>query len=326
MEYRALGASGLRVSAVGLGTWAIGGWLWGGSDRRAAVAAVRAAVDAGVTLIDTAPVYGLGLAEEILGEALAGRRDQVVLATKCGLVWHARKGQHFFDQQGSPVHRYLGPESVRYELEESLRRLDTDRIDLYQTHWPDDSTPAAETMAELERLKRQGKIRAIGVSNVSPAELEACLQAGEVSSIQEKYSMLDRDLEKQLLPLARARGVAALAYSPLALGLLSGRVKPGRHFGGDDLRHNHPRFTEENVRKANALLAELAPVAAAHGATPAQAVIAWTVAQPGITCALCGARNPEQARENAAAGGLRLSAGELAALDEAVRRHAPGIV
>jgi methylglyoxal reductase len=326
MEYRALGASGLRVSAVGLGTWAIGGWLWGGSDRRAAVAAVRAAVDAGVTLIDTAPVYGLGLAEEILGEALAGRRDKVVLATKCGLVWHARKGQHFFDQQGSPVHRYLGPESVRYELEESLRRLDTDRIDLYQTHWPDDSTPAAETMAELERLKRQGKIRAIGVSNVSPAELEACLQAGEVSSIQEKYSMLDRDLEKQLLPLARARGVAALAYSPLALGLLSGRVKPGRHFGGDDLRHNHPRFTEENVRKANALLAEVAPVAAAHGATPAQAVIAWTVAQPGITCALCGARNPEQARENAAAGGLRLSAGELAALDEAVRRHAPGIV
>ena len=326
MEYRALGASGLRVSAVGLGTWAIGGWLWGGSDRREAVAAVRAAVDAGVTLIDTAPVYGLGLAEEILGEALAGRRDQVVLATKCGLVWHARKGQHFFDQLGLHVHRYLGPESVRYELEESLRRLDTDRIDLYQTHWPDNTTPVAETMAELERLKRQGKIRAIGVSNVSPAELEACLQAGEVSSIQEKYSMLDRGLEKQLLPLARARGVAALAYSPLALGLLSGRVKPGRHFGGDDLRHNHPRFTEENVRKANALLAEVAPVAAAHGATPAQAVIAWTVAQPGITCALCGARNPEQARENAAAGGLRLSAGELAALDEAVRRHAPGIV
>jgi len=326
MEYRALGASGLRVSAVGLGTWAIGGWLWGGSDRREAVAAVRAAVDAGVTLIDTAPVYGLGLAEEILGEALAGRRDQVVLATKCGLVWHARKGQHFFDQQGRPVHRYLGPESVRYELEGSLRRLDTDRIDLYQTHWPDDSTPVADTMAELERLKRQGKIRAIGVSNVSPAGLEACLQAGEVSSIQEKYSMLDRGLEKQLLPLACGRGVAALAYSPLALGLLSGRVKPGRHFGGDDLRHNHPRFSEENVRKANALLAEVAPVAAAHGATPAQAVIAWTVAQPGITCALCGARNPEQARENAAAGGLRLSPGELAALDEAVRRHAPGIV
>jgi len=326
MQYRELGASGLKVSAVGLGTWAIGGWLWGGSDRQAAVAAVQAAVEAGITLIDTAPGYGLGLAEEIVGEALAGLRDKVVLATKCGLVWHVRRGQHFFDQLGRPVHRYLGPQSVRHELEESLRRLATDRIDLYQTHWQDATTPIAETMGELEKLRREGKIRAIGVSNVSPADLEAYLEAGGVSSIQEKYSMLDRGAEKQLLPLAREQGIAALAYSPMALGLLTGKVKPGRRFPGDDLRHNNPRFTEENIRKVNALLEEVAPVAAAHRATLAQTVVAWTLAQPGVTCALCGARNPEQARENAGAGGLQLTGEELAALNAAVRRHGPGIV
>ena len=326
MQYRELGASGLKVSAVGLGTWAIGGWLWGGSDRQAAVAAVQAAVEAGITLIDTAPGYGLGLAEEIVGEALAGLRDKVVLATKCGLVWHVRRGQHFFDQLGRPVHRYLGPQSVRHELEESLRRLATDRIDLYQTHWQDATTPIAETMGELEKLRREGKIRAIGVSNVSPADLEAYLEAGGVSSIQEKYSMLDRGAEKQLLPLAREKGIAALAYSPMALGLLTGKVKPGRRFPGDDLRHNNPRFTEENIRKVNALLEEVAPVAAAHRATLAQTVVAWTLAQPGVTCALCGARNPEQARENAGAGGLQLTGEELATLNAAVRRHGPGIV
>ena len=326
MQYRELGASGLKVSAVGLGTWAIGGWLWGGSDRQAAVAAVQAAVEAGITLIDTAPGYGLGLAEEIVGEALAGRREKVVLATKCGLVWHVRQGQHFFDQLGRPVHRYLGPQSVRHELEESLRRLATDRIDLYQTHWQDATTPIAETMGELEKLRREGKIRAIGVSNVSLADLEAYLEAGGVSSIQEKYSMLDRGAEKQLLPLAREKGIAALAYSPMALGLLTGKVRPERRFPGDDLRHKNPRFTDENIRRVNALLEEVAPVAAAHRATLAQTVVAWTIAQPGVTCALCGARNPEQARENAGAGGLQLTVEELAALNAAVRRHSPGIV
>jgi len=283
-------------------------------------------VEAGITLVDTAPGYGLGLSEEIVGEALAGRRDKVVLATKCGLVWHLRKGRHFFDELGQPVHRYLGPESVRHELEQSLRRLKTDRIDLYQTHWQDDSTPIPETMAELARLRQEGKIRAIGVSNVSLADLETYLAAGEICSIQEKYSMLDRGLERELLPLARAKGIAALAYSPMALGLLTGKVKPGWRFCGDDLRRNNPRFADENVRRVNALLAEVAPVAAAHGATLGQTVVAWTLAQPGVTSALCGARNPAQAVENAGAGALRLGAGELAALNEAVRRHGPGIV
>jgi len=326
MEHRDLGGSGIRASAVGLGTWAIGGWLWGGSDRQAAAAAIRAAVDNGITLIDTAPGYGLGLSEQIIGDALEGRRDRVVLATKCGLVWHVHKGEHFFDQMGQAVHRYLGAESVRHELEESLRRLRTDHVDLYQTHWQDPTTPIAETMDELVRLKKEGKIRAIGACNLSKAEMAGYLAAGPLASIQEKFSMLDRGIEKQLLPLAREEGVAALAYSPLALGLLSGKMKPGQRFNGDDLRRNNPRFTDANLRRVGALLAEVAPVAAAHKATLAQTVIAWTLAQPGITFALCGARNPQQALENAAAGELRLTSEELAVLDEAIRRHTPGIV
>ncbi len=326
MEYREIGSSGIKASAVGLGTWAIGGWLWGGSDEKAAIAAIQAAVDCGISLIDTAPAYGLGQSERIVGRAIAGRRDRVVLATKCGLVWHVRKGMHFFDQLGEPVHRYLGPESVRYELEQSLRRLNTDHLDLLQTHWQDASTPIADTMAELEKLKQEGKIRAIGASNCSPGELVAYLAAGQLDSLQEKYSMLDRGLEKQLLPLARERNVSVLAYSPLAQGLLTGKVKLGRRFTGDDLRRNNPRFTAENLRKVAALLKDLAPVAAARRATIAQVVIAWTAARPGITFVLCGAREPEQARENAGGGELVLASAELEAIDAALQRHAPGIV
>jgi aryl-alcohol dehydrogenase-like predicted oxidoreductase len=326
MELREIGTSGIKASAVGLGTWAIGGWLWGGSDEKAAVAAIQAALDSGITLIDTAPAYGLGLSEEIVGRAIAGRREKVVLATKCGLVWHLRRGEHFFDQHGQPVHRYLGPESVRYELEQSLRRLKTDHLDLFQTHWQDASTPIADTMAELTKLKQEGKIRAIGASNCSPAELESYLAADRLDGLQEKYSMLDRGLERELLPLCRASGVSVLAYSPLALGLLTGKIKRGRHFRGDDLRRNNPRFTDENLRKVAALLKELEPVAAGHRATIAQTVIAWTISRPGITFALCGARAPEQALENAGAGELRLTAQELQAIDAALERHAPGIV
>ena len=164
MERREIGASGIRASAIGLGTWAIGGWMWGGTDEADSIAAIRASVDTGVTLIDTAPAYGMGRSEEIVGKAIAGRRDEVVLATKCGLVWHTDKGNHFFDQDGKPVHRYLGPESIAHELEQSLRRLGTDHIDLYITHWQDPTTPIAETMGALEDLRKAGKIRAIGAS------------------------------------------------------------------------------------------------------------------------------------------------------------------
>ena len=228
MQMREIGTSGIEASAVGLGTWAIGGWMWGGTDEAASIAAIRASIDAGVTLIDTAPAYGLGRSEEIVGKAIAGRRDEVVLATKCGLVWHTERGRHFFDQDGTPVHRYLGPESILHELDASLRRLGTDHVDLYITHWQDPTTPIAETMAALEDLKRAGKIRAIGASNVGAADLEAYAAAGRLDAIQEQFSMVHRDIEAALVPLCTRHGISILSYSSLALGLLTGKIGPER--------------------------------------------------------------------------------------------------
>lgn len=318
---REIGSTGILASAVGLGTWAIGGWMWGGTDERQSIAAIQASIDEGISLIDTAPAYGKGLAEEIVGKAIRGRRDEVVIATKCGLVWHTTKGNHFFDYDGKPVHRHLGPDSIVYEVEESLRRLGTDHIDLYITHWQDLTTPVAETMGALETLKRQGKIRAIGASNVSAAELDAYVDTGGLDAIQEEYSMVKRDIEGSLLPICHRHGVSVLSYSSLALGLLSGRIGPDRVFDGDDLRKDNRRFSIANRQKVAALMRDIDPVVAAHAATPAQIVIAWTLQQPGITFALCGARNPAQARENAAAGRIRLSSSEINTISEAAIRH-----
>jgi len=321
MLVRSIGSSGVRASAIGLGTWAIGGWMWGGTDEGKSIAAIQASVDEGISLIDTAPAYGQGVAEEIVGKAIKGRRDKVVLATKCGLVWHTRKGEHFFDYDGRPVHRYLGADSIRHELEQSLKRLGTDHVDLYITHWQDPTTPIAETMATLEALKAEGKIRSIGASNVSVAELEAYVAAGGLDAIQEEFSMVKRDIETSLLPIAMRHGISALSYSSLALGLLSGKIGPDRAFEGDDLRKNNPRFSRANREKVARLMGAIAPVAETHEATPAQIVIAWTIQQPGITFALCGARNPEQARENAKAGRIRLSTPEIDSISEAAKRH-----
>jgi methylglyoxal reductase len=321
MLTRTIGRSGIEASVVGLGTWAIGGWMWGGTDEARSIAAIQAAVDEGVTLIDTAPAYGQGRSEEIVGKALKGRRDKVMLATKCGLVWHTQRGNHFFDVDGRPVHRYLGADSIAHEVEASLKRLGTDRIDHYITHWQDPTTPIAETMRALLRLKEQGKIRSIGASNTSPADLKAYLDAGPLDAVQEQYSMVRRDIESTHLPICREAGVSVLSYSSLALGLLTGRIGPDRTFEGDDLRKNNPLFSQSNRGKVATLMATIAPIAEAHGATSAQVVIAWTLAQPGITFSLCGARNPEQARENAAAGRLLLAASELDAISAAAAKH-----
>ncbi|MBY2922320.1 aldo/keto reductase [Rhizobium leguminosarum] len=315
---REIGRSGVSASAVGLGTWAIGGWMWGGTDEAESIAAIQASLDAGVTLIDTAPAYGLGRSEEIVGKALTGRRDKAVIATKCGLVWHTQKGRRFFEQDGKPVHRYLGRDAILHEVEESLRRLGTDYIDLYITHWQDPTTPIEETMRALQDLRSSGKIRAIGASNVSPDDLNGYIAAGDLDAIQERFSMIDREIEAELLPLTKANGISTLSYSSLALGLLSGTIGPDRVFSGDDQRKGNPRFSVGNRRKATALADAIRPVAEKHGASIAQIVIAWTLAQPGITFALCGARNPAQALDNARAGTIPLNAAELAAIDTAI--------
>lgn len=321
MLTRDIGASGIGASVIGLGTWAIGGWMWGGTDEARSIAAIQASVDAGVSLIDTAPAYGQGVAEEIVGKALKGRRDRVVLATKCGLCWHTQKGNHFFDYDGKPVHRYLGKDAIVYEVEQSLTRLGTDHIDHYITHWQDPTTPIAETMEALETLKQQGKIRSIGASNTSVDEVRAYLAAGQLDAIQEEYSMVKRDIESSLLPVCRDTGVSVLSYSSLALGLLSGKIGPDRVFTGDDQRKDNPRFSMANRQKVAALMQAIAPIAETHGATLAQVVIAWTVQQPGITFSLCGARDATQAEENAKAGRLRLTPEEIAEIDQHAKTH-----
>ena len=319
--HRELGKSGISASVVGLGTWAIGGWMWGGTDEAKSIAAIQASVDAGISLIDTAPAYGQGVAEEIVGKALVGRRDKVVLATKCGLVWHTQKGNHFFDYDGKPVHRYLGKDAIIYEVEQSLTRLKTDYIDHYITHWQDPTTPISETMEALETLKQQGKIRSIGASNTSVPEIKDYIAAGTLDAVQEEYSMVKRDLEADIAPLCVENDVSILSYSSLALGLLSGKMGPDRQFSGDDQRKDNPRFSLSNREKVAQLMQAVSTIAEEHGATPAQTVIAWTLQQPGITFSLCGARDASQAEENAAAARLRLSQQDINAIEQAAQRH-----
>ncbi|MEJ5298891.1 MAG: aldo/keto reductase [Armatimonadota bacterium] len=316
MVYRKLGNSSLEVPAVIFGAWAIGGWAWGPTDDAAAEDAIRASLDAGVTCIDTAPIYGCGHSEEVVGKALKGRRESAIIATKCGLRWDSTEGEFHFRTtvQGVgevDVYRNLRPDSIRLECERSLVRLQTDYIDLYQCHWPDPTTPLEDTMEALLDLRQQGKIREIGVSNFTPEMMRQCLAVGPIASDQPRYSLLDRSIEEDVLPFCRDNGIGVIVYSPIAQGLLTGRVTPDREFPPGDLRASHPWFTPENRRKVLEALEQIRPVAESHGCTLGQLAIAWVVHQPGVTSAIAGARTADQARENAAAADVRLSADEL---------------
>lgn len=275
--------------------------MWGGTDEKRSIESLLASIDAGVNLIDTAPAYGFGISEEFIGKAIAGRRDQVVLATKCGLRWDDTKGMKFKERDGVTLYRYLGPESIRLELERSLRRLGVDYIDLYQTHWQDPTTPIAETMQTLLELKKEGKIRAIGVSNCTVEQVKEYQAAGPVDCAQERYSMMDREMEREYLPFCAANNIAVLAYSPLAMGLLTGKIGPERVFPSDDLRHDHPRFNVESRTRVQRALKQFEPIAGKYGLTIGGLVIAWTLAQPGLSHVLVGARDGAQAKENARA-------------------------
>ncbi|OHD67582.1 MAG: hypothetical protein A2177_12495 [Spirochaetes bacterium RBG_13_68_11] len=329
MRTRPLGQSGIQASVVDLGTFAIGGWFWGGTDERTSIDAIRASIDSGVTLIDTAPIYGFGLAERIVGKAIAGRRDTVVLATKCGLRWDTDKGvfDGYSDDRAPSkqpakyrIHRYLGPESIAFEVERSLARLGTDYLDLYQTHWQESTTPIEATMEALERLKRQGKIRAIGVSNVS---VEQLARYGRVASAQEKFNLLDRGIEARgLVDHCVREGIAVLSYFTLEQGLLTGTMPPDRVFPEGDTRRTNPLFSGDSIRRVNEAVNELRSIAERHHATVGQIVMALTVLQRGITHMLVGARDARQAEENARAGRLDLSNGDVAAAQSAVSRLA----
>lgn len=321
MKTTKLGSSGIQCSAIGVGTWAMGGWMWGGGDDAAAVLAIQASLESGINLIDTAPAYGLGRAEQLVGTALKGRRHEAVIATKCGLVWHTQQGTHFFEEDGHPVYRHLGRESILHEVEQSLQRLQTDYIDLYITHWQDATTPVAETMGTLLDLKSQGKIRAIGISNASPETLAEYLRYGPVDAIQERYSLIDREIEAALLPLSIANKVAVLGYSSLGQGLLAGPIAPERQFTGDDQRATDPRFSAANRAKFKAFFQELEPLRARRGCSFGQLMIAWTISLGRVSVALCGARTRQQAVENAGAGSIDLHDDDLHLIDAAAQRH-----
>ncbi len=316
MEYSNLGNSELKVSRIVFGAWAIGGWMWGGADKKDALKAVDASIYNGITSLDTAPVYGFGQSEEIIGEAVKGKRDKVQILTKYGLNWDTTKGKFYFkskNNQGKDVdiHKYAGKESVIQECEASLRRLKTDYIDLYQIHWHDETTPISETMEAIEQLLKEGKIRAAGVSNYTAEWLDSAKKTVDIASNQVPYSMINKGIEKELVPYCLENNVGILAYSPLQRGILTGKITPDYKFNEGDHRPGTPYYQKDNLILINDLLNKIKPIADSQGVSLTQLVIRWTLEQPRISAALVGARNPEQVEHNIRALDVKLPEEEI---------------
>lgn len=317
MERRTLGTSAVQVTPIAYGAWAIGGWMWGGADEQEAIEAIKASLENGITTIDTAPVYGFGRSEELVGKALEGvPRDQYELLTKFGLNWETAEGEYFFDtksNEGAPlkIYKYSSKKRVIEECEASLKRLRTDYIDLLQIHWPDATTPVAETMEALAMLQQQGKIRAGGVCNYNAVLVSEALSTYRIASNQVPYSMLNRDIEAEVVPQALKEKISIIAYSPLQRGLLTGKIKRDHVFGEGDSREGNKYYTPENIDRANAMLAQLRPIAEGYNATLAQLVLNWTMNQPAIGCVLAGARNAQQVKDNAGALRFKISGGDM---------------
>jgi aryl-alcohol dehydrogenase-like predicted oxidoreductase len=316
MKMVKLGSSDLEVTPIALGAWAIGGWMWGGSDRKESLKAVGAAIDQGITSIDTAPAYGFGLSEEIVGEAIRGKREKVQILTKYGLRWDAEQGEFYFptrknDGTAVKMYKFAGRESILKECEDSLRRLKTDYIDLYQIHWPDPTTPVEETMETVEQLIRPGKVRAAGVCNYSREDLERAGNILTLASNQLPYSMVRRDIEEEIVPYCLEKNIGIMVYSPLQRGILSGKIKPDHQFRGGDNRPDTPYYKLGNIVRINDFLDRIRPIAEERNISLAQLILRWTLQQPGITCLLAGVRNEEQLAENAGALEFELSQPEM---------------
>jgi len=313
MESIELGNSGISSSRIGLGTWAIGGWMWGGTDEAQAIATIHAALDRGITLIDTAPVYGFGTAEQIVGKALAagGMRRQAILATKAGIEW----------SEGSP-RRDSRPSRLRQELVDSLRRLQTDYIDLYQIHWPDPLVPIDEVATELQRMHREGKIRAVGVSNFSPQQMEIFRSVAPLHSVQPPYNLFERGIDADVLPYAERTQLTVLAYGALCRGLLAGRIRKDTQFNGDDLRRADPKFADAGLRLQylNAV-EELDALAHERFGRDVLALAVRWVLDRGPTVALWGARRPDQLDAVSGVLGWTLDAPALRAIDAILQRN-----
>jgi len=311
MQRRPLGESGLEVSVIALGTWAMGATVetWGHVDDRESIEAIHQAIDCGINLIDTAPIYGLGHSEEIVGKAIRGRREEVVLATKCGLT--------FPKSNNEPPARCLTRKSILRECEASLRRLQTDYIDLYQCHWPDPETPIEETMGALTTLREQGKITAIGLSNFGCEEIAAARACGVVHSLQPGFSLITPHAADELIPYCSEHRIGVLPYSPLAKGLLTGKFTASAKFS--DVRSRDPEFMGERFRRNLSTVEQLRPIAERYGKTVAQVAINWTLGFPGVTAPIVGAKRPSQVLENAGGAGWSLSDADRATIDALMR-------
>lgn len=325
MEYRKLGNSDLEVSAITFGAWAAGGWMWGSTDRNDAIEAIKASYDAGVTSIDTAPIYGQGTSEEIVGEGIRSiSRDKVQILTKFGMRWDLAKGTLAMQSKNNSgkdidIYKYAGKESVIYECEQSLKRLGTDYIDLYQIHWPDVTTPIEETFEAVSRLIEQGKVRFAGVCNYNIQQMAEAEQTLKLVSNQIPFSMVNRGIEDETVPYCIANHKSILAYSPLERGLLTGKITSDYQFQEGDHRASHPHFQPDFIQKTNQLLNQIKLIAEEHNATLGQLVLRWTIERPGITIALAGARNAEQAVQNAKAIDINLSKEEIETIDDLVK-------
>ena len=313
MRTRKLGYTDLRLTTMGLGTWAIGGggwqWGWGPQDDAESIAALQRGLDLGINWIDTAAAYGLGRAEEVVGRAIAGRRGEVIVATKCGLVW---------DEGSTEVYGRLTAESVRAECEASLRRLNVDVIDLYQIHWPIDEEHLEEAWSTIADLIQEGKVRYAGVSNFSVAQLKRIQPIHPLASLQPPYSMLERGIEEELLPYCAANDIGLVIYSPMQTGLLTGKYTKERiaSLPNEDWRKDrNPHFQEPALSANLALVEKLRPIAERNGRTLAQLAIAWVLRRPEVTAAIVGSRRPSQIEGTAPAGDWTLSAEDIAEID-----------
>ncbi len=314
LEYVNIEGANLVSSRIGLGTWAIGGWMWGGTDEQESIRTIHAALGQGINLIDTAPIYGYGRSEEIVGEALRqhGRRESIILATKVGIDWVNGK-----------IERNSTRQRILQELEDSLRRLQTDYVDIYQVHWPDPLVPVEETAATLRELYEQGKIRAIGVSNYSPEEMARFETIAPLHTIQPPYNLFEREIEPDVLPYALSRGITALTYGALCRGLLSGAMRIDRQFAKDDMRKTtDPKFQPLHFSEYLSAVSKLDTFAREnYGKRVIHLAVRWLLDQPGVDVALWGARRPEQLAPIREIIGWSLGKSEFAAIDAILREN-----
>ncbi len=313
MERVRFGKTDLDVSPIVLGTWVTGGWAWGGSDEEESVAALLKAFELGINFVDTAPVYGFGKSESLVGRAIRewGRRDDLVVATKCGLEWDEKER----------VSRNASPDRIRLEVDASLSRLGVDKIDLYQVHWPDTNTPFEVSMEALVKLQEVGKIRYIGLSNFNVSQIEACLNHAEVVSLQPPFNLFERGAEQDVLPFCQKNGIATLVYGGLCRGMLTGKFKGDEQFPRGDLRRGDPKFKPDRFMQYVKAVEELKKIAASYGKSVAQFALRWALHQPGVTMVIAGARTAAQVEENAGIAGWRIDQEDLAKVDAILSRH-----